>query len=301
MNGLVAESGVVTRPLTLLPVRDDVPDYPSVPDVADAGMGWLDGVPMVPMKSGRECIKYVCEMLGLTRRDEIWITTTSETAFVSSCVTSSAFNFSAVSRVFSERTRLILAVHEFGFPHPGISELAAFARARSIPLLEDCAYSFLSKRDGCRIGTFGDFALYSLPKVFPVSGGGLLVGCSPCITNRFYDERASAEVVADLRLNIGKIERASMVRREVFRQWEKSLTTFPLIYPLGDSVPSVFGFKHKNYRQIHQSLESPIGEVEFARTYNEDWVLVPSHQFVELGQIKSVSAKIQQIAEGGLE
>jgi hypothetical protein len=299
MSGLLTDLKAIMRPLHLLPVNDSKFDNIPEKEVECENLQWLDNLPFVPMKSGRECIKYLCEMLGLGRQNEIWITTTSETAFVSSCVTSSAFNFSAVSRFFSERTKLIIVIHEFGFPHPGIIDIAKFAKARGIPMLEDCAYSFSSKCNGRRIGTFGDFALYSLPKVFPVSGGGLLVGCSPCTNNRFYDEDASPKILANLRQNMRRIEYDSTARREVFQWWKNSLPDFPIVYPLNEAVPSVFGFKHSVYKQIHQSLEPPVGEVELARTYNEDWVLVPSHQFIKYDQIESVAAKIQEIVESG--
>jgi hypothetical protein len=43
-------------------------------------------------------------------------------------------------------------------------------------LIEDCAHTFDSKLDGKLVGTFGDFAIYSLSKIFPMEEGGIIVG-----------------------------------------------------------------------------------------------------------------------------
>ncbi len=104
--------------------------------------------------------------------DEVYISTNTESPYVSSCVTSAIEQVCKWSRTISEKTKAIFAIHEFGFPHPRIAELRRVADQRGIPLVEDCAYAWASGD----AGRYGDFVIYSLTKVFPMQFGGFLVG-----------------------------------------------------------------------------------------------------------------------------
>lgn len=70
--------------------------------------------------------------------------------------------------------RAILATHYFGIPQP-MSELRAFCNERRIALIEDCAHAFFGVCEGAAVGSWGDLAIASLPKFFPVPEGGLLI------------------------------------------------------------------------------------------------------------------------------
>jgi dTDP-4-amino-4,6-dideoxygalactose transaminase len=69
--------------------------------------------------------------------------------------------------------RAILATHYFGIPQP-MSALRAFCDAKSIALIEDCAHACFGVSEGAPVGSWGDVAIASLPKFFPVSEGGLI-------------------------------------------------------------------------------------------------------------------------------
>jgi perosamine synthetase len=73
--------------------------------------------------------------------------------------------------------RAMLAVHYFGIPQP-MARLRAFCDAHRIALIEDCAHTFFGMSDGVAVGSWGDLAIASLPKVFPVSGGGLILSAT---------------------------------------------------------------------------------------------------------------------------
>ncbi len=70
--------------------------------------------------------------------------------------------------------RAILAAHFFGISQP-MSKLRAFCDAHRIALIEDCAHAFFGMSEGHPVGSWGDFAIASLPKFFPVPEGGLLL------------------------------------------------------------------------------------------------------------------------------
>lgn len=69
--------------------------------------------------------------------------------------------------------RALLAAHFFAIPQP-MSRLRAFCDARRIALIEDCAHAFFGEFEGRALGSWGDFAIASLPKFFPVPEGGLI-------------------------------------------------------------------------------------------------------------------------------
>lgn len=130
--------------------------------------------------TGRAGIGVVCRHLGLRDTDEVYITTTFGAHYVSSTVTCTLFNFCRPSKVLTDKTRLIYIIHDFGVPHPGTARLARLAKSRGIPLLEDCAYCVESRHaDGRPVGAFADFVIYSLPKVYPVPNGGVVLGDIP--------------------------------------------------------------------------------------------------------------------------
>ena len=80
-------------------------------------------------------------------------------------------NFATGPDRLKKTLRVIHVNHEFGYPYDGIAQL----REKGIPIIEDCAHSFFSKDESNIIGTVGEFAIYSFPKIFPLQIGGLLV------------------------------------------------------------------------------------------------------------------------------
>lgn len=126
--------------------------------------------------SGKKAIHFLINKLALKREDEVCIFTTTNSNYVSTCVSATIFNYCKISRVISEKTKLIYVIHEFGFPFNEIKKLADTARKMNIPLVEDCAHTMDSHLGGQRVGTFGDYAIYSISKHLPIENCGLLVG-----------------------------------------------------------------------------------------------------------------------------
>ena len=70
--------------------------------------------------------------------------------------------------------RVLLATNYFGFPQ-NLSALRAFCDQHGLMLLEDCAHCFLGEHNGQPVGSFGDYAIASTMKFFPIYEGGCLV------------------------------------------------------------------------------------------------------------------------------
>ena len=164
---------------------------------------------------------------------EVWITTTTDTHYVSSCVTSAIEQSSPWKRELTENTQAIFCIHEFGFPHPNLRELRKIADERGIPLIEDCAYGWSTTG----IGGIGDYAIYSLTKAFPLQFGGYLVGKAFRPEELWHDYGCSDEgkrIFTEARLAYWlKDETASTEKRRGNYRWFLDLfgetrTYFPL-------------------------------------------------------------------------
>lgn len=71
-------------------------------------------------------------------------------------------------------TKLVMATNYFGFPQ-NLSSIRAFCDANELLMLEDCAHSFLGEHAGKAVGSYGDYAIASSMKFFPIYEGGCLV------------------------------------------------------------------------------------------------------------------------------
>jgi dTDP-4-amino-4,6-dideoxygalactose transaminase len=76
--------------------------------------------------------------------------------------------------LLTPRTRALFLIHYYGFPQDA-PRWRAWCDERRLFLLEDCAQAWLASHDGRPLGSFGDIAIFSLAKTFPLPDGGALV------------------------------------------------------------------------------------------------------------------------------
>jgi len=74
----------------------------------------------------------------------------------------------------SAKTRVVLAAHFFGRVQD-FGPLQSICRDNRIGLIEDCAHAFFGEAAGVPVGGFGDIAIASLRKFFPLFDGGCLL------------------------------------------------------------------------------------------------------------------------------
>ena len=77
--------------------------------------------------------------------------------------------------------KALVAVHYFGFPQQG-QRLREVCDSFGLALIEDCAHSFYGTDGETPLGAFGDFAIGSLPKFFPLRARGCLVSARREVT-----------------------------------------------------------------------------------------------------------------------
>lgn len=99
-----------------------------------------------------------------------------------------------VARKISPRTRAIIAQHTFGLPCD-VAAITEIARARGIPVIEDCALTLSSSLDGRQVGTWGDAAIFSTDHSKPLNTliGGLLITRNPAFAARVREIQTAAQ------------------------------------------------------------------------------------------------------------
>jgi perosamine synthetase len=92
-----------------------------------------------------------------------------------------------VEACMSERTKAIVVTHLFGNPCE-MDEIMELARARNIPVIEDCAQSFLAEHRGRQVGTIGSIGCFSLQqgKHITTGEGGLVVTDDEQLARRMF-------------------------------------------------------------------------------------------------------------------
>src|SRR3989304_10243456 len=168
----------------------------------------LFGKEFTLLPDGRTAIYLVLKRLGFTRKDVVTLITSFNTPYVARDVTDEIELVCKHSRKINEKTKAIYAIHEWGFPVENIEVLREYATKKNITLIEDCAHSLTTSINDKKIGTFGDYAIYSFSKVFPCQYGGMLLGMS-------VDETEQKK------LGIFDYEKREILKRTLGRDLEK--------------------------------------------------------------------------------
>jgi hypothetical protein len=239
--------------------------------------------------SGRAALDAVLGSLGLSPSDDVLITNASGQKYVSACVTSTVFNHCRPSRVLTSSTRAMIVIHEYGYPHPRLTALLGTARERGIPLIEDCAHSLDSGVAAGPLGSFGDFAIFSLPKVLPVAAGGVLVSRAgplpgplpgslpePGLEAPPGSERDAA-VEAAYHAHLPALPEYTRRRRRNYEAVVDAFAGLPLLLEAGPEVtPWYVGLITPEAWDIRRRSSA----IEWGSTVQEDLLLVTTNQFV---------------------
>ncbi|TWI62984.1 DegT/DnrJ/EryC1/StrS aminotransferase family protein [Pseudoduganella lurida] len=156
-------------------------DGPPVPSILDAGQARF-------VTSGRVAIALALRGMGVGPGDTVLVPAYHCASMIEPVVWAGAaplfYRIQADTAVDLDdiaaklagagNVRVLMATNYFGFHQP-LPALRAFCDAHGIRLLEDCAHSFLGEHAGRPLGSFGDYAIASTMKFYPVYEGGCLV------------------------------------------------------------------------------------------------------------------------------
>ncbi|TCO06847.1 DegT/DnrJ/EryC1/StrS family aminotransferase [Natronoflexus pectinivorans] len=259
-----------------------------------------DGLPYVTVDdrkfyitpSGTSALEAVLNQINPAPENEVWIVTTSGNHYISGCVTRTIEKFCRWSRQKTEKTKAILVNHEFGFVHDEVEKLTA----HHLPLIEDCAYSMYSGKNGKKAGTVGDFAIFSMAKMFPVQAGGLIVSnrglefSGVCETNSrkyfkacFHYYQQQSEQIIDGRLKNFRLFEEKFGKAGLETRFE----------PQVGEVPGAFLFKAPGWPLDELKIFLQKQGIECSVFYGEDAFYLPCHQNMNVDHINYILTLIK--------
>lgn len=241
------------------------------------------GKPFTYFPRGKHAIYSILKHLCLTQDDEIYVTTTTGSPYLSVGVSTTIEEVCQWSRSLKQNTKAIFLIHEWGIVHPRAKELRELATSRNIPLIEDCAYAWQSGS----AGSYGDYVVYSFPKFFPIQYGGLLVGIhfsDQEIWDRFQclDVQKREQIRSALSSYMMSIDSICEKRRNNYmflKELCENEDFEPFFSLKSDEVPAVFMLKVENEEKMKEIVArvSSFG-IECGAYYHNNAVFLPIHQ-----------------------
>lgn len=229
--------------------------------------------------SGRHALDLILRELALAPDDVVTIVTTSGLAYVSGCVTGTIERHCRWSMQREARTRAFLAIHEWGRACETARDLVKLG----LPVIEDCAYAFATRfADGTPVGSVGDFALFSLTKMFTVSYGGLAVGLRSAPAMSLAHREF---LLACLGPELSDLQAVCDARRAVWRALAERFTRAgapPYFDAVPGESPSVYMFAVDPSRVALDAVKRRYQAhgVESSIFYGADAVYIPAHHRV---------------------
>lgn len=143
-----------------------------------------DGSEHIFTSSGRAAIMLGLESLGISKGDQVLVPTYHCPTMVAPIIAVGAepvfYPIDERGEALLEaacpdggRVKAVIVPHFFGIPQD-MSSTRAFCDRRNIALIEDCAHCFFGLGGTRVVGHWGDIAIASLTKFFPVPAGGIL-------------------------------------------------------------------------------------------------------------------------------
>ena len=239
-------------------------------------------------ENGRQAINIALSYYNLDKNDVVTILTTSGNFYISGCVTKEIEKICQWSRNILSETKLIFVNHEFGYVYPEMDFLCSL----DIPIIEDCCTTFFSQDEKGKIGKYGDFAVYSFPKFFPVQVGGVLVNNKKNRLNKEpqisepllqYIKNVISYYVADIKELVG--QRISNYDYAISVYKQLGLNEF--FTKSSQEVPSVMMLKNNSIIKDLNYLKETLWAhgIQSSIFYGEDAFFFPSHQNLGKGDI----------------
>lgn len=233
----------------------------------------------------RDAIVDILRKLRLQPNDEVSILTTTGNFYISSCVTNAIEKVCKWNREINANTKAIFVNHEFGYAYENLSSLKKY----DLPIIEDCAHSFVSQNSEQSVGKIGDFVIYSLPKFFPIQIGGLVVSNhgSLCISDKIPSD-VKQYIYSTISPCINKIDdicRKRIANYNYFKDCLRPIGIIPFGRPLNNiTVPGVFMFSWEdivNYDHLKEYMQN--NGVESSVFYHKKVFFIPVHHNLSEG------------------
>jgi perosamine synthetase len=219
--------------------------------------------------SGRAAILLALEMLGVGPGDKVLVPTyhcPTMIAPIIACGAQAVFyplnelgapQLEWIKQADLQGVRAILVAHFFGLPQR-LETIRLWCDFQGVSLIEDCAHSLFGSSDGRPVGRWGDLAIASLTKFFPVPEGGcLVVNTTQSAIPKLNQPSAIRQVKAGIDIihsgvNHGRLNGFGVLVKGAFKILDRFRAKKPLQHPSSELQPSD-GFTI-DVAQSHQAL-----------------------------------------------
>lgn len=231
-------------------------------------------------------------------------------------------------RIDIERLKIILEqksvavlviIHYFGFVDPNARAAIELARHYDSCVIEDEAHSMYSDLIGGACGRDGDFAIFSLHKMLPVTGGGILLSNAPDselfmrVVQDQFDVRLPHEfdlcTISQIRQRNANHYREVIdgLRDELeplFTECDARITlqTFPvrLKRPIRDLVYHQMNARGFGVVSLYHTLVNQLPVEKFPQAYelSKNILNLPVHQDIRIEQIDELLRTLSEVIHG---
>ena len=145
-----------------------------LPQRSDLHFRMPEGYFVIPTSSGKSAMHLVLEWLRHTgvltsRMDEILVP-----QWMGAWVYKTMHSHGFPQILPTMRTKVIWVYHQYGFAQD-MDAILDFAHRHNCIVIEDCAHALESNYKGLRLGTIGDFGIFSFSKFLPSLMGGAII------------------------------------------------------------------------------------------------------------------------------
>ena len=133
--------------------------------------------------------------------------------------------------------QLVFLIHYFGVPQVDVEAFVALCRRYNVKVIEDCAHTLLGGMEGRRLGTFGDFAIFSVHKSTATIDGGFFYDHHGALDGFALSEhlRISAETLTEfINTDIKAASRQRLRNYQAVQSWVRLIPQLRLMF---DTIP----------------------------------------------------------------
>jgi dTDP-4-amino-4,6-dideoxygalactose transaminase len=133
--------------------------------------------------------------------------------------------------------QLVFLIHYFGVPQVDVELFVALCHRYGVKVIEDCAHTLLGGLEGRRLGSYGDYAIYSIHKSTATPDGGFFLdhACVLDASSLPPSMRIAPATLADFaNTDLEASARRRLRNYETVQQWVASL---PQLTPMFDRIP----------------------------------------------------------------
>lgn len=209
----------------------------------------------------------------------------------------STLNIDIATLPLSEKTRAIIVQHTFGYP-ADIEQISKICREKNIVLIEDCAHSLGSKISDRKVGTFGDFAIFSTGRdkvISTVTWGFLLLNNQeffqyiPKVTQNLLDISlwlAFRNVMYNIVAYISNSTYSLLDFGKIFMFLVQKIKLLPAILTLTEKKCN---FPHLHFRLPNSLAYLWVKEIDRLDQYLQHRTMISQLYIQELSSLKHIS------------